>query len=224
MKGLLDHLQDVSVSSTRKDVPLEITLPPPISLGHILGKTWYHTARDVSYAIASASHALRHSASLVRVLAYPLVSNDPGFSLVEPWSENSNWLLDTIMDLRLVQKRWEASFPSQPLLIIELIQDILNGTSDKEESAIFKRNKAYTLLILVCSDMIASPGQLIFIDTSGDNARMTFCRALIAICQASVRNRSIARLAESRLVNELALLSTQYPAVGENTDIWVSSG
>lgn len=172
--------------------------------------------------ISSAFHALRQASSLVTILAYPIVSGDPTFYSIMPWSENATWLLDALMDLRLVQKRWEASSLSQPILVINLMQDILTGVSDWEEGALFPRDKAYALLILICSDLIASPGELVLIDASGDGARLSYCKALVAITQSSLQNKTVARLAESRLVNELALLSSQYPAVGENTDIWVS--
>ena len=172
--------------------------------------------------ISSAFHALRQASSLVAILAYAIVSSDPTFYSMMPWAENVSWLLDALMDLRLVQKRWEASSLSQPIFIINLIQDILTGVSDREEAALFPKDKAYVLLILMCSDLIASPRELVLIDASGDGARLSYCKALVAITQSSLQDKAIARLAESRLVNELALLSSQYPAVGENTDVWVS--
>lgn len=221
-QGLLDHIQDALVVPSNKDVTTQITLPPSLALGQILGTNWFHTTRDTSYNISRAFHALRQASSLANVLAYPLISTDPAFNSILPWSENTSWLLDALMDLRLVQKRWEASSLSKPIFIVDLIQDILTGVSNSEEAALFPRDKAYTLLILVCSDLIASPGELVLIDASGDGARLSYCKALVAITQASLQNKTIARLAESRLVNELALLSSQYPAVGENTDVWVS--
>lgn len=125
------------------------------------------------------------------------------------------------MDLRLVQKRWEASSLSQPIFLIELLDEMLGGFSSFTQASSFPQDKAYVLLTLICSDIVASPGELVLVDASGNNARATYCKALTTIAQALVRKRSLGRLAESRLVNELVLLSTQYPAVGEGTDVWV---
>ena len=184
---------------------------------------WFHTTRDTSYTVSHAFHALRQASSLATILAYPLISSDPTFYTIMPLSENATWLLDALTDLRFVQKRWEASSLSRPFFIINLIQDILTGVSGWGDASLFPRDKAYTLLILMCSDLIAAPGELVLVDASGDGARLSYCKALVAIAQSSLQNKTIARLAESRLVNELSLLSTQYPAVGDDTDVWVSS-
>lgn len=125
------------------------------------------------------------------------------------------------MDLRQVQKRWEASSVSQPFFLLELVDEMTAGLAFLPQTSTFPRHKAHVLLTLICSDIVASPGELVLIDASGSNARSNFCRALILIAQAILRKKSLGRLVESRLINELVLLSAQYPAVGEGTDVWV---
>lgn len=125
------------------------------------------------------------------------------------------------MDLRLVQKRWVACSLSKPMFLIELVEAMLDGSESLAHASRFPQDKAYVLLTLICSDIIASAGELVLIDASGSNARATYCKALLIIAQALLRKRPLSRLAESRLVNELVLLSAQYPAVGEGSDVWV---
>lgn len=164
---------------------------------------------------------MRQATSVVNIVASSFVSQDPAFSTVAPWSENGPWLLDALLDLRLVQRRWEMAISTRPRPLIEMTLDFIGNTNSKEEASLSLRDKAYTLLILICGDMIINPGDLILAETSGETGRLLFCKALLTIVQAAVQSRVIGRLAETKLVNELALLSAQYSAVGENTDVWV---
>ncbi len=127
------------------------------------------------------------------------------------------------MDIRLVQKRWERNSTSTPIFIIDLIQEILAGFAEVSKTALFPKDKAYALLILMCSEITATPGELVLVDTSGDNARLAYCKALLSIADSTLQNRDVSRLAESRLIGELGLLSLEHPLIGEGTDLWVSS-
>ncbi|KAF4124503.1 serine/threonine-protein kinase ATR [Geosmithia morbida] len=153
LTGLLDHLQDASLPPSHKDAASEITLPPTLALAQILGPDWAHTTRYTAYTVPRTFQALRQAYSLARVLAYPVTSNDPSFSAV-PWPETGGWLLDALMDLRLVQKRWEASSLGQPMFVIEMLQDILNGTASCGEISGRTREKAYTQLIMRCAKLL----------------------------------------------------------------------
>lgn len=199
---------------------VSFTVPGASANTYMFGSQWPYATRETSYTITQSFQALRQTSALAKILAYPVASNDSAFDFV-PWTENASWLLDALVDLRQVQKRWETSSVSQPFFLIEVVEEMIGGLKFSSNTSNFSRDKAHVLLTLICSDIVASPGELVLIDASGDSARLTFCRALIIIAQALLLKRSLGRLAESRLVNELILLSAQYPAVGEGTDVWV---
>lgn len=200
---------------------MSVLLPPAYALDQILGKNRSPSQR-ISYTVRQASQALRQAASLANIMAYPLLSQDSAFSYVASLSENGPWLLDAWLDLRNAQKRWDTAFQSSPMPVLEMTLDLIKARPGEITSASPLRQKAYTLVVLLCSEMASTPKDLIKTDPTGDGSRLTYCMALIAVAQASLQSRSIGRLAASKLVDELILLSSQYPAVAEETDVWVS--
>lgn len=154
------------------------------------------------------------------MLAYPLTSPDSAFSSSVSLLENGPWLIDSYLDLRHIQKRWELQ--STPLPLAELTMEIIKSsiTSDQPSASLIEKSCA--LLILLCSEMISPPDELVQPTPAGDQARSIYCMALINIAQVSLKSYSIGRFAASKLVQELVLLSSQYSTIGEDTDIWVS--
>lgn len=212
------------ISSSWVEYSKDLSLPPSSALSQILGTKWLHMTRDVSFTLQNASQALRQAYSLLNILAYPIISSDAVFCTSVPWLENASWLLDALVDVRLVQKRWGSELAlEQPDYVLKLVQQLLSRSNYTSKAGLFPRDKAHALLILLCSDMIANPGELVLVDSTGDDARFVFCKALLTLTQASIKNKTVARLAESRLVNELALLSAHYPALEEQSDVWVSA-
>ncbi|ODA83274.1 hypothetical protein RJ55_01786 [Drechmeria coniospora] len=214
----LDCLQDPSLPTSNAKISISLQLPPPFALEQILGKSGCYDAR-MSYTIGSAAQALRQAASLAKVLAYPITSQDPSFSCISSFLQNGPWLMDTWLDLRHVQKRWDTSMHSSPIPLIETALEVVK-CSPADEDCSSTRNKANALLVLLCSEMVSSPVELIRLDPSGEEARLTCCKALVAISVASIQSYAIGRLAAPKLIQELTLLSSQYSAIGEDTDIW----
>lgn len=196
-------------------------LPPTFALDQILGDTRQQNPQRSVYAVGSASQAIRQALSLARVLAYPLVSQDTWFSCTSSLSQNGPLLMDSWLDLRHLQKRWDASAKSSPVALMEMALNVAKCSAVNTDLPPSLKSKANALLVLLCSEMISCPGVLVEPDPTGEQSRVTFCKALLAISDASLQSYAIGRLASSKLVQELALLSTQYPPIGEDTDVWV---
>ena len=107
--------------------------------------------------------------------------------------------------------------------MIELALDIIGSFSGDSTSSKDLRTKAYTILILTCADMLVHPEDLLHAEQSAQNAKFLYCKSLLLIAHASQEDRVVGRLAESKLLNELALLSSQHPEVGDDTDLGVSA-
>lgn len=157
------------------------------------------------------------------MLAYSFISQDSLLSCTTSLSQNGPLMMDSWLDLRLVQRRWDASAQSSPVALVETSLNVAKCTMANADLPSSLKSKANTLLVLLCSEMISCPGTLVDADPAGEQSRVTFCKALVAISEASMQSYAIGRLASSKLVQELALLSTQYPSIGEDTDVWVST-
>lgn len=188
----------------------------------ILGDLQYD-ARQTTYTVGSMAQGLRQAASLARVLAYPFISQEPSFSCIASLIQNGPWLMDTWLDLRHVQRRWDLAVPSSPIPLIETALDVAKCPMMNSDSTISMKNKSYTILVLLCSEIISSPDELLRVGPEGERARLVYCKALIAISEASLQSYAVGRLAASKLVQELAFLSPQHPTLGEGTDIWVNA-
>jgi serine/threonine-protein kinase ATR len=93
-------------------------------------------------------------------------------------------------------------------------------TNDHPNASLVEKSCA--LLILLCSEMISPPDELVQLTPVGEQARSTYGMALLIITRASSKCYTIGRFAASKLVQELILLSSQFLVIGEDTDIWVS--
>lgn len=220
--ALLDHLQSPSLVPSHTHTSTDLELPPTFALDQILGKDGQHTIKRLSYPVLTVSQGLHLASSLARVLAHPLISPDSAFSNCVSLLENGPWLIDAYLDLRHVQKRWEPPSQSTPLPLMELTMDIIKSSIASDSPSASLVEKSCALLILLCSEMTSPPDELVQPSSAGDQARSIYCLALVAIAQASSKSYSIGRLAASKLVQELILLSSQYSTIGEDTDVWVS--
>lgn len=149
---------------------------------------------------------------------YPLISGETAFESVPSFSESSLWLFDTFLDLRLAERRWQSLFPDSPTLVIEMTLKIIRAVCHKGDPVFTLRNKACSLLVLLCGEMIPNPDSLITLHLTKPDVQRTYCVALLTIAQAAIRDFSMARLTASRLVNQLWL---HFPSIPEETDTWV---
>lgn len=220
LTSLLDHLQSPTLATSHTDPNTNLELPPSFALDQILDKNREHASKRISYSIPIASQGLRLASSLARVLAYPLISPDPAFSSSVSLLETGPWLIDSFLDLRHIQKRLELSSQCTPLPLIEMIMDIIKSAITNDHPSASLVEKSCALLILLCSEMISPPDELVQSTPAGEQARSIYGMALLIITRASLNCYTIGRFAASKLVQELILLSSQFLVIGEDTDIW----
>lgn len=149
------------------------------------------------------------------------MSHDSTFSSMAVFTQTTTWLLDAWLDMRNTQKRWHSADPSSPIPIIEMILEISRGIEkDKDLSSKFK-NKSHALLILLCTEMVFSPEDLVQNSDANKGARRVYCQALLELSGAALESYSIARMSASKLLQEISLLSSQHPTIADGTDVWV---
>ncbi|PFH56755.1 hypothetical protein XA68_16038 [Ophiocordyceps unilateralis] len=220
LTGLLDHLQDPTLTSSNSKTPIHLFLPPLFALNQILDETRQEHSQQSTYVIGSVHQALRQAISLSRVLSYPFFCQQPVVFNVPFLSQNGPWMMDSWLDLRHAQRKWHVSAHSSPMSLIETALNVAKPSAETSDSMQLFPSKANALLVLLCAEMIVCPDDLVRQDSTGEQSRLTYCKAIMAISEASIRSYTIGRLAASKLVQELTLLSSQHPAIGENTDVW----
>lgn len=150
---------------------------------------------------------------------YPLVSGEGAFHTIASFSECAIWLLDTLVDVRNFQRRWSTVIPDSSVRIIKLVLSVVHALSENTTTSSAVQSKAITLLILLCSETISSPDGSPAQENADPDAQRIYCVALATIAKSSIRDRTLSRLAASKLVDEPLLL---YPALAEDSDLWVS--
>lgn len=200
-----------------KDAPISIYLPPTYTLDRML-----HDRSDSSqltYRIDRTFQAFQQVLSLANVLFYPLLSLEPVFRTVTLFSEHTIWLLDTLVDIRAL--RWQGGVASStsPLRAIEMAMGVFDSLFRVETTPSALLSKAATLLIMLCSEMASHLEESPLLATADLEAQRTYCLALIMVSKAAIHDRSIARLAASKLVEEPLVL---FPTRVEDSDVWVS--
>lgn len=178
------------------------------------------SSENILYKVNSTSHALRQAASLARVLAYPLICQDIAFTCISPMLETGLSLLDTWLDLRQVQKRWEPLIRSSVVPLIETAVEVIKVVEENSDSGHTIYNKVSTTLILLSSELMTNTDDLTKIGDDGDNVRIIFSTALVYISKASLASYSTCRLAASKIARELAVMSLQTDVLVEGSDLW----
>ncbi|KAK2593293.1 serine/threonine-protein kinase M1 [Conoideocrella luteorostrata] len=151
--GALDQLQNPSLDPSEPKSFGSVHLPSQFALNQILGYSSELVVSRTSYKISSSSQAIRQISSLAKVLAYPLASQESVFSSMTVLSHTIPWLLDTWLDLRNAQKRWDLAESSSPIPIIETVLDVSRGLENEKEMASTFKNKSHALLVLLCTEM-----------------------------------------------------------------------
>jgi serine/threonine-protein kinase ATR len=205
----------------RRETSIKLELPPSLAIIQSLGQNWAPVSQRISYTIHRPTQALRQATSLAKILAYPSISQDSVFSGIVSFEDSKPWLLDSLLDLRYVQKRWDSILRVSPNLIMQLVLDITERFECGNSAFVDCQRKSYALLVLLCSELISDPNRLVSADSAGEELRSVFCLALVAITKACLEYPSIGRLAASKLMDELSLLSRQHLAIGTDTDVWV---
>lgn len=214
--GLLSYLQDPSTVPCQEDSPTTLDLPPTFTLDYILQHR-SHSGR-LTYHVDRTSQAIQQVTSLRDMLFYPLISGDDAFHNIVSFTECGIWLLDALIDVRTIWKRWSKVIPNSSSRTIETILSVVQAFSEKPTTSSAFKRKAITLLILLCSEMISNPEESPAEDTAEPEAQRTYCIALATIAKASIQDRSLSRLAASKLVDEPLLLC---PTLSEDSDLWV---
>lgn len=141
--------------------------------------------------------------------------------MVSNFAESGPFVLDSWLDLRCVQLRWDSVVETSAISLLGLALDVTKSLACSPIGSFNHLEKAYVLLVLLCCDVVSNPGNLVSSESAGEESRSIYCLALIKIVEGSLQYPSIGRLAASKLVDELTLLSTQHVAVGADSDIWV---
>ncbi|KAG6139132.1 hypothetical protein E4U12_007701 [Claviceps purpurea] len=219
--GVIDELQNpaLDLAELKSKSFTSFHLPPQFALDQILGGHIGNAMR-LHYEISSSSQAVRQISSLAKVIAYPTLCQDPTVFSMAVFPQTMTWLLDAWLDLRNVQTRWRVTDFHSPIPMIEMVLEISRSMEQDKDMASKYKSKSHALMILLCTEMVALPEDLTQSSDESKKARRIYCKALLAIASAALGSYTIGRMVASKLLQELSLLSSQHPVIGDGTDIW----
>ncbi len=132
----------------------------------------------------SISHALRHVASLLKALS-KTVSRTKDVPTALPVHDYISRLLDSLLSFQLVGKREDSLTDLSALSVIQCALDILSTSNDCSELETIVRNKTHSVLVLLCSNMLAEPKRLLSEGECGVASRSIFCLALVQVAKSA---------------------------------------
>lgn len=126
--------------------------------------------------------------------------------------------MDTLLDMQGLERRWDMAFPAHPFRILEMALQIEEALLDKRDKNYFLHKKAIILLVLLCSELALGPANGLLGQLADFLPQRPFWRAFIAITREAGRDRSVARLASSKLIDDPLLI---YHYAQNDTDVQV---
>ncbi|KAG5926188.1 hypothetical protein E4U42_003555 [Claviceps africana] len=220
-RAALDEMQNPALNPADSKSFRSMYLPSRFALGQILGEH-VGSAAGLLYEISSSSQAIRQISSLAKVITYPTVCQGSTFCSMAVFPQTMTWLLDAWLDLRNVQNRWHVIDPNSPIDVIETVLEVSRAMEQDKDIASKFRNKSHALLTLLCTEMVSFPEELVQNSDENEKARRVYCQALVEIARAALGSYSIGRMAASKLLQEISLLSSQHTTIGNGTDVWAS--
>lgn len=207
--------------TANQDVALPLQLPPESFLESILDGGSTLLQQQCTYAIPFASQALQHASGLLSIITMPLIRHFQESDIISAFQEYIPWLLDAYLRLHEIQMRWHSLFPSVLPLLLQNTLQFLSVFEKANSIDTCIRQKAFTLLVLLCMEMSSqSLGKLIS-DGQESSDYQLLCTSLAKIAKACIHSRPISRLVTSQLIPVLEKLMIGNEDA-EKTDLWVS--
>lgn len=194
-----------------------LSLPSELALCRYIHKS-SPLIGQLTYSVDRMPHALQQLISFCNIVAFPILSTDEMFHTAASFAESIVWLIDVLGDMQAVRNRFGHAFPASSVHILQKTIQIERALSRNTGICASVHKKSITLLVLLCGDIVASLNASSMLDPNDEEIRRTYVLALAIITAASVKDRSIGRLAISSLVDESSMF---YSAIPEGTDIWV---
>jgi len=196
-----------------------ITLPPKAFF-----ETWNASApRTCTFTIPDAEHALRHAVSLATIIADVAISRTHEIQRVSPHDQQLTFLLDFLQSLSSLLAAWPTPLGIGLAPVIQIPLDLAEAYSGCRRVEGVLCHKANTSLVLVCASFCEASAYLVAEDEDGASLRRVFCLALAHLAKISLNHEPTARLVTSVLLPLAQRLTSENPALGASTDVWVSS-
>lgn len=187
--------------------------------------------RRCSYSLHSPKQAVRHATSLVRILQSVVQSEDifsgtvkvPGTSIAS-FDNHVVWLLDSLVSLNQILVRCPSAADISSLAAVDLCSQLVNilGSNDNSNGVSeMIRQKAYYVLVILCSGVAEASRELCDSGSRGSESRYTFCSALVKLARAALASKPLSRTIKAQLLWPLKTLTLENHIVGPESDLWV---
>ncbi|KAH8661929.1 phosphatidylinositol 3 [Xylariales sp. PMI_506] len=218
-EAILKHLQGLKALSRDKDISLSLRLPLDSFLESTFGEDVAAIRQHCTYTLATASHALRHSMSILSLVSQFFQCHGLNDSVASVATDYLPWLIDSLYTLYEIQAYGPAS-------VLDLLPSLLRTSS--KLSAILQgmvdvdpllKQKSYSTLVLLCGEAACHYNQ--FVADQGDIAKQELCATMIQIAGLCISHKPTSKLAASQLLPIFDKLSIHGSEMLPNTDFWV---
>jgi serine/threonine-protein kinase ATR len=175
-----------------------------------------NASQPPTYLLLGVKTAVQHISSLLRILAFPIITTSEIPFFRTEITEHIPWILDSLMALRTVQGCWQIIVPSTVAILIEQTSNLLTVGLKNDNSVV--QSKAYTILTLLSADLAQRPNEIMGTDEKSTQLRHAYCMALLQLVDAALMDRAFGRLATAKIVGELEFLSTQHHVLDKDGD------
>jgi len=215
---LLESLRTVIPSN--QDVVIDASFPPLAALEQQFPQLSIESFQGHTFRVHSVTHALRLTRGILSAVASSLTRTD-FLAIVSPSHRFVPWLLDSLLALREIQKRWDAVVTDPCTPVIQSIMDIGLVYSNRYEAEATLRTKIDCALVLFCCALVDKGSELLSESFDGMVSRQTFCLAMAHVVQAATASRAISRLTKSQLLGAAEKLAGENAILGDGTDFSV---
>ncbi|KAI1464606.1 uncharacterized protein F4812DRAFT_160831 [Daldinia caldariorum] len=218
--AIIEYFKALTSHSMNRDIPVHLHLPPEPFLISTAPGDLRLLQQQCTYAIPLASQALQHASCLLSIMSMPLTSRYAEFDIISNFQEYIPWLFDAYLHLHGIQVQWHHIFPP---VIPTLLRNTLQFYQTAETTNNFDacvREKASTLLVLLCMEMSSYSLDKLVINGQGSSEFQLLCRSLGKVAKACLHSEPTSRLATSQLIPVLEKLILGNEVIVSGTDLW----
>lgn len=219
-EAVISHIEELQAPLTNRDVSICIQLPTDSFLASA-DSDLKLLQQQCTYSIPLASQALHHASGLLSIMSIPLIRHCQEFDTISAFQEHTPWLFDAYLRLHETQVRWQYMFPTLLPLFLRNMLQLLSVFEITDSIDICIRQKASTLLVLLCIETSGQPLGRVLNDGQENSDYQLLCMSLLKVAKACKHSKPISRLVASQLVPALEKSIVGNEAVIVGTDLGV---
>lgn len=221
-QAICSRLKEPKASATSRNSVFTVRLPPDSFLETVHAEDSHLLQQQCTYSLSSVSQTLRHASGILSIMSLPFIRPTPGFDIMSPFQECISSILDAHLYLHEAQRQWQYASPSPLPFLLQNDLRFLEAFQTLKNIDPLVQEKAYIVLVILCTEMSNHPTPNFTEDKSGSDAQL-LCKTLVKVADACLYYKPVSRLVASHLRPALEnQLAHDDDAAVVKDDLWVS--